>query len=434
MPHQPEETSPESLRESWQPGSPEETSLEPQKTGSNGLISLLAAIVDSSDDAIVSKTLEGVITSWNSGAERMFGYTAAEAVGRHITLIIPPERYAEEEHVLACIRRGEMIRHFETVRRAKDGRLLDISLSVSPVKDADGRIIGAAKLAREITEWKRMERERNDFLVREQAALQEAQRANRLLNEQVELLREEVLARQRAEAKLAEALDARDEFIAVAAHELRNPLNVSVLTLQVLHRASSDPSRFPQMHVLAEKLEGQLRRLSEFINRLFDMTQIRARGLELYRETFDICDLIKEVAAKFAVTHSNIKISLDLKTSIEGTWDRMRIDQALTNLMSNAIKYGRQRPITVSALVDGCDAVVRVEDQGIGVSREVLERIFDRFARGAHGPRTESRGSHKDGLGLGLWITKKIVDAHGGTILAESEPDKGTVFTMRLPL
>src|ERR1700736_787253 len=103
MPHQPGETSSESPRESWKPGSPEETSLAPQKTGSNGLISLLAAIVDSSDDAIVSKTLEGVITSWNGGAERMFGYTAAEAVGRHITLIIPPERHAEEQHVLACI-------------------------------------------------------------------------------------------------------------------------------------------------------------------------------------------------------------------------------------------------------------------------------------------------------------------------------------------
>jgi PAS domain S-box-containing protein len=427
MPEQHEETPPDTPLESWKPGTPVETCLEPQKTESHGVISLLAAIVDSSADAIVSKTLDGMITSWNRGAERMFGYSAAEAIGRNITLIIPPERHAEEEHVLACIRRGESVRQFETIRRAKDGRLLDISLSVSPVRDADGRIIGASKLACEITESKRLARQRDELLIREQAALREVQRTNRLLNEQVELLRQEVLARQKAEAELAEALDARDEFIAVAAHELRNPLNVSVLTLQVLHRASSDPSRSPQMHIPAEKLGDQLRRLSGLIDQLFDMTQIRSKGFELYRETFDVCDLIKEVAARFVAMHSNITISLDLTTGIQGTWDRTRIDQAVTNIMSNAIKYGRQRPITVNASIDGREAVVRIKDQGVGMSHEVLERIFDRFERGAH-------GSRKDGLGLGLWITKKIVDAHGGSIVAESEPEKGTVFIMRLPL
>jgi PAS domain S-box-containing protein len=419
---------------SWKPGPLGKMSIEPRKPGSDSLISLLSAIIESSDDAIVSKTLGGIITSWNGAAERMFGYTAAEAIGQHITLIIPAERHAEEEHVLACIRRGEKVRHFETVRRAKDGRLLNILLSVSPVKDAQGRIVGASKLAREITDSKRMERERDELLVREQVALQEVQRANRLLNEQVELLREEVLARQKAEAELAEALDARDEFIAVAAHELRNPLNVSVLTLQVLHRASSEPSRFPQIRGLSEKLGGQLRRLSTLIDRLFDVTQIRTDAFELYRESFDICDLIKQVTARFAVMHSDITISFDLRTSIEGTWDRIRIDQALTNLISNATKYGGERPITVSASVVGHEAVVRIEDQGIGISREVLERIFDRFERGAHESRKESRGSRKESLGLGLWITKKIVDAHGGTIVAESELGKGSVFTMRLPL
>jgi PAS domain S-box-containing protein len=116
------------------------------------LRALLAAIVDSSDDAIVSKTLDGIITSWNRGAERLFGYTAAEAVGRHIFLIIPEDLRAEEEDVLACIRRGERIDHFETVRQAKDGRRVPVSLTVSPVQDANGNIIGASKVARDITE------------------------------------------------------------------------------------------------------------------------------------------------------------------------------------------------------------------------------------------------------------------------------------------
>src|SRR6185503_4799068 len=139
----------------------------------------LAAIVDSSDDAIVSKTLDGVITSWNRGAERIFGWTAEEAVGRHITLIIPRERYAEENDVLARIRRGELVDHFETVRVTKDGRYVDISLTVSPIKDSNGRIIGASKIARDVTERRRLQDERDQLLAREQRAREEAEASSR---------------------------------------------------------------------------------------------------------------------------------------------------------------------------------------------------------------------------------------------------------------
>ncbi len=119
----------------------------------------LAAIVASSDDIIVSKTLEGVITSWNPSAERILGYTAAEAVGNHIRLIIPHDRWAEEDEVLARIRRGERVEHFETIRRTKDGRLLNISLTVSPIRDSDGTIVGASKVARDVTERRLAEQE-----------------------------------------------------------------------------------------------------------------------------------------------------------------------------------------------------------------------------------------------------------------------------------
>jgi PAS domain S-box-containing protein len=388
---------------------------------------LLAAIVDSSDDAIVSKTLDGVITSWNPAAEKMFGYTAAEAIGKHITLIIPQERLGEEAEILARIRRGERLRHFETIRQTKAGDRLDISLTVSPVRDAQGRVIGVSKMARDITLWKRSEREREVLLRRERAASQEAQEANRLLNEKCESLRIEIEAREKAQAELAEAVGARDQFIAVAAHELRNPLNVFHLTLQLLYRISSNPAGHPQMRGLIEKSRMQLARLTALVDRLLDVTRIRVGTFELYRETFDLSGLIREVANRFASEKSTSSVSLNLETTIEGDWDRIRIDQAFTNLISNAMKYGKDKPITVNAFVrDGC-AVVEIQDQGIGISAADLTKAFDRFER------LTSRAS-SDGLGLGLWITKQIVEAHRGTIIAESELSKGSVFTMTLPL
>src|SRR5205823_12591853 len=172
----------------------------------------LAAIVDSSDDAIVSKTLDGVITSWNRAAERMFGYSTAEAVGHHIKLIIPLERHAEEDDVLARIRRGEIVDHFETVRQRKDGARLTISLTVSPIRDATGRIIGASKIARDITDRKRAEVER--ILL-----LEEAQAANR----------------------------AKDDFLAMFGHELRNPLAAISGAASVLEQARTlDETRRPR--------------------------------------------------------------------------------------------------------------------------------------------------------------------------------------------
>src|SRR5260370_30629541 len=195
----------------------------------------------------------------------MFGYTAAEAIGWQITLIIPPERLAEEDVVHDHIRRGDKIDHFETIRQTKDGQRLNISLTVSPVRDAQGRVIGGSKSARDITEKKRMERERD---------------------EQLELLKKEIDAREKAQAALDEALSARDNFIAVAAHELRNPLNVFVLTLQLLHRVSRDTLASSQVKDVIEKSRIQLERLSLLVDRLLDVTRIRAGTLELYRETF----------------------------------------------------------------------------------------------------------------------------------------------------
>jgi PAS domain S-box-containing protein len=416
---------------------PEKSPLQLDKAETDALIEpnsevgygrgLLSAIVDSSFDAIVSKTLDGVITSWNPAAERMFGYTAAEAVGSPITLIIPEERRAEEQIILSRLRRGERIDHFETIRHTKDGRLLNISLTVSPITDSDGRIVGASKIARDITSEKLAEQEHERLLGLERVARQEAQRANDRLTEQLELLQKEVRARQQAQAELAEALEVRDDFIAMAAHELRNPLNVALLTLQLIARHAADGG-MSQISAMVERLRTQIGRINRLVERLLDVTRIRAGAFELNRETFDLSDLVKSVTNRFAVENPGLPISLEIEGPIGGKWDRLRLDQVITNLLSNAAKYGDNKLITVSARVESQMAVVKVKDQGKGLSSQDLERIFNRFER--LGPRPS-----KTNLGLGLWITRGIVDAHGGTITAENGVGgTGATFVVRLPL
>jgi PAS domain S-box-containing protein len=351
------------------------------------LESLLSSIVSSSEDAIVSKTLDGIVTSWNPGAERMFGYTAEEMIGRSIRAIIPADRQSEEDFVLERIRNGHKVEHFETVRRAKDGHLLNISLTVSPIKTASGLIIGASKIARDITARLSIEQER-----------------------------------ERAVNDLKKALAARDEFIAIAAHELRNPLNVLTLMWRIFERSDNLDKAWSQI----EKSKTQLARLSSLIDRLLDVSRIRTGTFDLYLEEFGLSDLVRDVAHRFIDAEIQSPISLEV-TDITGRWDRLRLDQVVTNLIGNAIKFGQNRPIEVKLSRDDDHALITVRDHGIGISPESAKHVFERFER------LEPRHDH-EGLGLGLWISREIVLAHGGTIGVESEPGKGATFVVRLPL
>lgn len=376
----------------------EESPLPAQHSGVDTLQALLSAIVESSGDAIVSKTLEGIITSWNRAAENMFGYSAAEAIGRSIRLIIPADRQQEEDYILGQIRRGEKVEHFETVRQTKDGRQLDISLTVSPVRDSAGRVVGASKIARDITDSKRLQRQTEELLRREQAALKE----------------------------LAQALTARDEFIAVAAHELRNPLHVFRLTLELLQRVAEDPAKYAQMPRVIERATAHLSRLTALVDRLLDVTRIRAGGFDLYREPVDLGRLVSNVAGRFLVDQDAARVSVRVETGLQGTWDKLRLEQAVTNLITNAIKYGQGKPVVIAAYKTDGQAIVTVRDEGSGISPEHLTKIFDQFER-------LSGNGAGQGWGLGLWITKRIVEAHGGTVQAESSVGRGSVFTIRLP-
>ncbi|WP_428940320.1 PAS domain S-box protein [Fontivita pretiosa] len=211
---------------------------------------LLAAIVASSDDAIVSKDLNGIVRSWNAAAERIFGYSAQEMIGQSILKIIPPERPEEEQQILQRLRRGERIEHFETVRVRKDGQRIDVSVTISPVRDEHGRIIGASKIARDITALKRMLAEREQLLASEQAARREAERVSRM----------------------------KDEFLATLSHELRTPLNAIIGWTHLLRSGAAGPVE------LAEGLQiidRNARVQAQLVEDLLDMNRIISGKMRL---------------------------------------------------------------------------------------------------------------------------------------------------------
>ena len=363
----------------------------------------LAAIVDTSDDAIVSKNLDGVIQSWNRGAERMFGWTAAEAVGRHITLIIPDERRAEEDDVLARIRRGERVDHFETVRVAKDGRRLDISLSISPVKDGRGRIIGASKIARDVTERRRLEDERDRLLARERQAREEAEISNRT----------------------------KDQLLAIVSHELRTPLNAILGYARMLQNGDLDEAARPHaLEVIIRNASAQ----SRLVEDLLDLSRIVSGRLVFSYQTCALATLVDEAldAVRPAASTKGIAVATVFAPDVgEILCAPDRVRQVVWNLAMNAIKFtpaGGRVQVSVTRAHDTVDIVVT--DDGVGIGAAVLPHVFEPF-RQEDSSTTRGHG----GLGLGLALVKYIVELHGGRVYAHS-PGKGqgATFTVTLPV
>ena len=363
----------------------------------------LAAIVQSSDDAIVGKTLEGVVTSWNPAAERMFGWAAAEAVGRHITLIIPEERRAEEDDVLARIGRGEIVDHFETVRVTRTGQPLDVSLTISPIKDGSGRIIGASKIARDITERKRAETERAMLLAREQAARNEAEAASR----------------------------SKDEFLAVLSHELRTPLNAIYGWTRMLSDAPLDPA------MTARALQAIRRNadsLVKLVEDLLDVSRIITGNLRLEVRRVGLRAVIE--AALDTVSPAAAAKGVRLETVLdEGAGPIMgspeRLQQIVWNLLVNAVKFTpRGGRVQVHLHRVNSHVQVVVSDTGQGIEPDLLPFVFERFRQGD----SSSTRPHA-GLGIGLALVRHLVELHGGSVSAESPgPGKGATFTVKLPV
>src|SRR5262249_18180744 len=353
---------------------------------------MLAAIVQSSDDAIISKDLNGIILSWNRGAERVFGYTAEETVGRSITMLLPPDRLEEEATILGTLVRGERIDHFETERITKDGRRIDISLSVSPIKDQSGRVIGGAKIARDISLRRQLEREREWALTQERHARTLAEAANR----------------------------AKDAFLAMVSHELRSPLSpilswARMLRMKVLDEAKS-------LRAL-ETIERSARAQAQLIDDLLDISRIVAGKLRLEVRPVDLAVVIEQAVevVRPAADAKQIRIQMVLDTEtgmISG--DPTRLQQVVWNLLSNAVKVtpkGGRVQITLERVNSYVE--IAISDTGQGISPDFLSRLFERFQQAESGA-TRSHG----GLGLGLAIVRHIVELHGGTVLAES-PGEG---------
>ena len=363
----------------------------------------LAAIVDSSDDVIVSKDLEGTIQTWNRAAERLFQYSAEEAIGRSITMLIPREHVQEEEVILGKIRRGERVDHFETVRLAKDGRRIDVALTVSPVRDQTGHIIGASKIARDITEIKRAAKEREEILAREQQARTEAEAANR----------------------------AKDEFLVTLSHELRTPLNAILGWTQLLANTPYDPGRVAKA---VETIGRNAKQQVSLIEDLLDVSSILAGRLRLNTRPVDLVNVL--VAALDSIRPTAAEKGVALETHLDPDvgpvmGDPDRLQQIFWNLLSNAVKFtspgGR---VSVQLELARSRALIRFTDTGAGISQDMLPVIFERF-RQADSSSTRSHG----GLGLGLAIVRELVERHGGTVEGSSPGEgQGATFTVVLPM
>jgi PAS domain S-box-containing protein len=364
---------------------------------------LLAAIIKSSDDAIYAVDLDGVITCWNQGAERLYGYTAQEVIGRPLMMLVPPERREMEKEILERLRCGERVKSYETVRRRKDGSHVDISLTVSPIKNAQGEVIGTSRIARDVTERKRSEESIRAAYERESAARAEAEQANRL----------------------------KDEFLATVSHELRSPLNAILGWASMLSGKRLDEEESARA---LEVIYRSSRAQDRLIGDLLDVSRIITGKLRLNARIVDLIPVIEAAmdVVRPAADAKQIRLVSALDPAVGPvSGDADRLQQVVWNLLSNAVKFTPAGgEVGVRLEREGASVTITVSDTGEGIEPEFLPFVFDRFRQFASDPARPSSG-----LGLGLAIVRHLVEMHGGTVSAASRGrGQGATFTATLPL
>jgi PAS domain S-box-containing protein len=368
----------------------------------------LAAIVRHSADAIVSEDLEGAITSWNAGAERIFGYTAQEVMGRPVFMLAPPEKANEVRRILERVRSGKPVHRMEAIRIRKDGQRICVALSVSPLRDPAGKLIGIAKIARDITELKAAEQ-----------ALQEARRqlaeANAFLEQQV----------QQRTSKLRETVVELEHMSYSIMHDMRAPLR-AITAYSELIEADPATRLGPDSREFLARAKTAAHRMDELIRDVLNYSHLVQQGLEIH--PVNVAELLRgiiETYPAFQPPKVRIRLAPDLPRVFG---NEAALTQCFSNLLDNAVKFVRpgERPqIEIKSEAHDGRARILVEDNGIGVPRDLQERIFGIFQRGSNA---------YEGTGIGLAIVRKAAERMGGKAGVDSEPGQGSRFWLELPL
>jgi PAS domain S-box-containing protein len=341
---------------------------------------LLASIVESSDDAIIGGSLDGRIVSWNPGAERIYGYSAGEATGQLMSFLIPPDRADEVRQIVEAIRRGEGVENHETVRLRKDGTQIDVSLTISPIRDAAGVVTGVSSVARDISKRKAIER-------------------------------------------------MKDEFIGTVSHELRTPLAAIKGHIELVLDGDAGPVTDLQRQFLGVASQNT-DRLGALINDLLDVEKIAAGKIQLRADRVDLAGVLRDVAATFRLEAEQKGLAFrgEVGPLPVVVGDRDRLIQVFSNLVSNAVKYTPAGEVGISAGLAERHVEVVVYDTGIGMTPEEQRQLFTKFFRSQDTVVRDAGGT-----GLGLVIARGIVERHGGTITVTSEKGAGTLFRVLLP-
>ena len=342
-----------------------------------------AWVVDSSQDAILTKDLNGIITSWNGGAENLFGYTREEAIGQHVSLLSPDDRQDEVHDIVADIREGTHVERLETERRHKGGGIVPISVTISPIRDADGDVVGASAIARDITERRQMDR-------------------------------------------------MKDEFVSTVNHELRTPLSSIYGSIRLLNDWTAHRLDEKSAHLL-DVAQKNCARLTRLVDDILDLEKIIAGKMDYHLEAVEARSLLQDIIDRHVALAERFGIVFRTEFDVDGIFlnvDPSRFNQALVNLLSNASKFSPAgETVTISAKREGDSVRISVSDNGPGIPDSFREKVFERFAR-ADGSTTQKVG----GTGLGLNITKTLIEAFGGSISFDTEEGVGTTFYLLLPI
>jgi PAS domain S-box-containing protein len=338
-----------------------------------------AAIIDSSDDAIISKSIDGFITSWNKGAQRLYGYTPKEIIGKPVSILMPPEKKDDFPFIMSELHKGKRIEHYETKRQTKDGRILDVSITVSPIRDSQGTIIGASKIARDITEKKEDERR-------------------------------------------------RDDFVSTVSHELKTPITSQKIFGELLEKMIIKKGDTELLSYI-QKINKQTSKMIKLVEDLLDLSRMQKAFLRIEKKVFSIDELLDEVKENIQLTTEHIIIKEDtLKANVCG--DKERIGQVLLNLINNAIKYSRKKgKIILTENIKDDYVVIGIQDFGIGIASQHFNKIFERFYR-----VNDDEGKTYPGMGIGLFLSREIIERHNGKLWVESTYKKGSTFFFTLPL